>query len=198
MNLFLIGANDGISFDSISERIKDIKVSGIAIEPVYEYYILLLENFKKWDKINCLNVAVHEKQQNLEIFKVKSNRLKLYPDWARGINSLFFNHLRKLKIESKDIESVNVPAVNMEYLISRYFDKQKRVYLQMDVEGYDSEILKALDLEDFRPLMIKYEHVNIEMSNKKIVENKLRNNDYHILRDINDSIALDLRRIRLI
>lgn len=198
MKLCLIGANDGVSFDTLHERMQGVKVSGVAVEPIIEYYELLSLNFKKFNDVTCLNFAIHEEKQKLELFKVKNESLKSYPPWAQGINSFSYNHLIKLKIKPEDVESVKVSAFNMNYLVQRYFAKSERIYLQIDVEGYDDELIKAINFECFRPLILKYEHVNIEVSEKKIIENKLRTNDYYILHQINDSIALDLRNIRLI
>ena len=80
----IIGANDGVSFDSIFELVKKLHVYGIAIEPVQEYYDLLVENLKEY---NCI-------KNNCEksIFKSISYALRNY--WAR-IRRQYFDNIDK-------------------------------------------------------------------------------------------------------
>jgi hypothetical protein len=61
--------------------------------------------------------------------------------------------------------------------------------LQIDTEGYDSEVIKMIDFDFFRPKLIKYEHVNLTPKAILETKEKLIANGYNCYKCGNDTIA---------
>ena len=193
-----VGANDGISFDFLYEFVISRKSSGVVIEPVADYFKELALNYSNYPAVKKINKAVHSFEKSIKIYRIKESRKQKYPDWAKGIASFDENHHKRWNISKEDIEVENVSADTLMNIISDSYSNKKIDYLQIDTEGYDLEILKMLDFKLIKPLIIKYEHVNLEKI--EIIDSMkfLNNKGYLLFKEGNDTIGIDLARIRLI
>ena len=53
--------------------------------------------------------------------------------------------------------------------------------LQIDVEGYDYELLKSFNFERIKPQLIRYEHRHLKLSDKSSCIKMLKQNGYKVL-----------------
>ena len=60
----------------------------------------------------------------------------------------------------------------------------------IDAEGYDFEIIKTIDFEQYRPLAIVYEHVHLSLRDRIKCFSYLGSNRYDTLEDGIDTLAL--------
>ena len=73
-----------------------------------------------------------------------------------------------------------VQCVTFDTLLNRH--QVKRIdLLQIDVEGYDYELLKLFDFERIRPRLIRYEHSHLKLSDRSSCKRYLKQNGYMIL-----------------
>lgn len=151
-----IGANNGVRFDPIYHLVTSNPVKGLVIEPIKEYYNELEKNYAEFPKIIPVNLAIHQQQRTVTMYKVKDGTNK-YPEWAKGIASFNPEHHKKSGIASEDIGEETVEAVRLDELIKRY-DITHIDLLQIDTEGYDYKILKMLNLDEIKPEIISFEH----------------------------------------
>jgi len=193
-----VGANDGISFDFLYEFVISRKSSGIVIEPVLDYFKELVINYKDYPDIKKINKAIHSFEKSKKIYKIKESRKEKYPDWVKGIASFDENHHRKTNVSKEDMEEENVQADTLMNIISDFYSNKKNDYLQVDTEGYDLEILKMLDFTVIKPLVIKYEHVNLEKADLIASKKLLIDQGYSLFNEGNDILGIDLHRIKLI
>jgi hypothetical protein len=70
-------------------------------------------------------------------------------------------------------------------------------YLQIDTEGFDYEILKMIDFSIIKPKLIKFESVNLSISDKQSANLLLVCNGYYLFDELGDTVAIDLKRIKL-
>ena len=62
--------------------------------------------------------------------------------------------------------------------------------MQIDVEGYDGEVLKMIDFDVIKPKIIKYEHGCIDKGEQLQLHELLRSEHYDYFTQGNDTIAI--------
>lgn len=196
-NFVQVGANDGISFDFLYDFVVKRKPEGILIEPVNDYFLELQQNYKDFEKLILLNIAIHPFEKTLLINKISPNALKKYPDWVKGIASLDANHHLKTKIDTADIIKEEVKADSLMNVLNEHLIERKIDYFQIDTEGFDYEVLKQLDFFSIKPQIIKFENVNLNEEDKKAITKLLKIHNYFLFDEFGDTIAVDLKKIKL-
>lgn len=186
-----IGANDGISFDPIYNLVTKEKVRGIAIEPMPDIFVQLKKNYEKNPQVKLLNIAIHKDQNQMKLYRVDPQK-KGYPNWTKGTPSFNKSHHNLSNIPDCDIVEEIVKCISFDELIDKYSIK-KIDLLQIDTEGYDSEIIKMIDFTKINPTIISFEHGMRQgiMNMAQFVEcqNLLFQNNYNIIILDNDAIA---------
>lgn len=127
-----IGANNGQWMSTI--RNHGYKGEAICIEPIEENYIKLkLHNF---DKTTTLNCAVGNKNGYIFIFQSSND------GQSSSILELDSYH----KSAAPEIKAIDKKKVKI-YKLSRILkaSKQRKVYVKIDTQGYEYEILKSID-----------------------------------------------------
>jgi len=182
-----IGANDGLALDPIYHAVLKNKWKGVLIEPQKEYFDKLKINYANHQEgLIFLNVAIAETNGKRKLYKVKKDCMK-HP-WDFGIAALTVDRGDISKFDSNDLEVEEVDAMTMSSLIHDYHIK-KIDLLQIDVEGYDYEIIKQIDFYQFSPALIRYEHYHLKPEEQQDCENYLRAKGYNIYRELMDTVA---------
>lgn len=197
-NFVQVGANDGVSFDSLYEIVVNRKSSGLVMEPIKEYFDVLVLNYKEFENIIKKNKAVHPTEKEFPIYKVKKEAYDKYPDWARGIASFNPSHHEALNIETSDIFEVLVKCDHLMNIINENVENKEIDYFQVDTEGFDYEVIKMIDFKIIKPKILKFERVNLSVEDINLVNNLLKKQDYYIFKEDNDVVAVDLKKVRLL
>jgi FkbM family methyltransferase len=152
-----IGANDGVSHDPIHAFVSAKRVDGIVVEPLPDMFEALCHTYRRHPGVRKLNLAIHNELDVLTLYR---------PDPARAAHLSGIASLRKDRhaltsnrsgLSEADIVALEVPAISLNNLLI----EQKVEHLdllQIDVEGYDMEIVDSLDLQRWRPSIIRFEH----------------------------------------
>ena len=182
-----IGACDGVMADPIHTWIKKYRWQGILVEPQREEFERLKINYRDNDNLGFENVAIAEHSGLRPLYKVKDENIEA--SWQRGVASL----LPKPGLEKQDVVTTEmVQCVTFDTLLNRH--QVKRIdLLQIDVEGYDYELLKLFDFEGIKPQLIRYEHGHLTLSDRSACSKYLTQNGYEILEMEYDTGAV-LRR----
>ena len=196
MSFIQIGANDGKMNDPIYQfnvSNKDV-VSGFVLEPLPDIFEKLVENYKCCPGVKPFNLAIHSTQSEMVLHRVKPERAKEVPAFARGIASFDANHWEKSTlVPSADfIEQIKVKCVSFsDFIKSNAIDKLD--LLLIDTEGYDFEILMSIDFTNIKPRIIHFEHGirNQVMSAEKFIQicNHLNSYGYQIIAESYDATA---------
>lgn len=197
-NFIQVGANDGISFDTLYEIVVNRKSTGIVIEPIKEYFDELVLNYIEFENIIKENKAVHPTEKEFSIYKVKKESYCKYPDWVRGIASFNPNHHEALNIEKSDIFEVLVKCDHLMNIINQNVENKEVDYFQVDTEGFDYEVIKMIDFKLIKPKIIKFENVSLSAEDISSLDGLLKKQDYFIFKQGNDTVAIDLKKIRLL
>lgn len=189
-----VGANDGVYGDPIRRYISSKGWVGILIEPQIDVFNRLKNNYVgKEGRLVFENVAIgsgddlvlYRPPAFLEDGKEVPHGLTVVsgdPDvvsWQTGI-------------PKQELERVQVPSTTLDELIEKHayhgFD-----VLQIDVEGFDLDVLLTLSLERHRPGVIQFEHGHLNRAKLTKAAKYLTDHRYMFFyggRDFNDSIAM--------
>ena len=178
--LIQIGANDGLSFDSINKFIKLHKTKSVLVEPIKEYFNQLKLNYKNCENIFFENLAISVNDQINYLYKVKTENLSKYGEHIKAINSYDFNHLIKHGVKKNHIIKEKIESISITKLFEKY-DFNINLLL-VDAEGYDADIvIDLLQNSNFKPIII-FEYVHIKLSTIKILKNLLKEKNYKYIK----------------
>ena len=184
-----IGANDGISFDNLHTIVTRRNCSGIVVEPVVDYFESLQRAYSDHPKIEAINLGVHTTEKSATIYRVVGGKADSLPDWARGIASLDPNHHKELDIPSEVIVAEKIECIHLMDLLEQH-SLMNLDLLQIDVEGYDAEVIRMLDFTRIKPTIIKYEHTSLSVDDLTDINENLKKNGYELYADGGDTIAV--------
>ena len=183
-----VGANDGIRFDDLYSFVTNIDCRGIVVEPLPDFYEILSAVYRLYPHIETKRLALHPTDKECTLYRVDPKRLGELPPWAAGIASLDPKHHEKTKVPGEYIIEERVKATTLMELIKDGGFEEVDL-LQIDVEGFDGEVIKMLEFETIKPAIIKYEHGNLRVDEKNEVEELLLFHGYKLFREGPDTIA---------
>ena len=184
--LVVLGAHIGIHIKDEISKIKDSSI--LLVEPVPHNISAIKENLKEFKNIHLEPVAVASVRETKDFFFVKATSInKLKKHWASGIGSFNKNHLlnhrtKRFLIEEDDIDKIPIKTVKFEDLIEKYSITEIDKIL-IDVEGYEYEILRDMDLKKVRinSILFEYKHFDgYQKTGEKLEEilKKFEENNY--------------------
>jgi len=154
-----IGANDGVSFDPMNpfvQRHRD-RVSGIVVEPLRDKFELLCRTYEGFPRIHKVNAAIHNTERRMTLHRVDPKLERRLPTWARGIASFDPQHHARSGTQARHMIAGEVACMTLPELLASVPGFELDV-LVTDTEGYDAEILGAIDFTQVRPSLIHFEH----------------------------------------
>ncbi len=196
LNYVQIGANDGIMNDPMFPFLKknSERVSGYLLEPIPEIYKKLVRNYSEFKNIKCFNLAIHETNRTMKLYRVKPEFESLLPEFSKGIASFDPRHFIKTTLipDKSYMESIAVNCISL----PNFFIANKIEFLDLmliDTEGYDYKILMSLLDTNLRPRIIRFEHGvrNHIMEQFEFLEicRRLNLNGYQIVAESYDATA---------
>ncbi|SMG50527.1 methyltransferase, FkbM family [Marivirga sericea] len=199
-----VGANDGINHDPIHKFVKRDKWQGLLIEPqpdVFRYQLFPL--YMRDEGIFMENIAISDKISLMDMYKISFTRER----WATGLTT-FHRPTLQDKVDRGDvdiiakrkgitvpssiekyIDEVKVESKTFEFLRAKYQIKEVDV-LQIDVEGFDFEVIKLYDLSNNKPKVIVFESGHLGDDEYGEAEQYFTENEFLIKRVKGDSVAV--------
>ena len=207
-DLFIqIGTNDGN--DRFNQLVKHYKPKHvILIEPNQTLYDSILHNYKDVSsdttRITVINKCIyHTDDAEVSLFIPAKDGVYgnpgVQPERIQGNYTYNNKHFSLIPMndwgEKKDMVEIKCKTVTFKTLCKLY-NISKINYLQIDTEGYDSEIISSIDLETINVNIIRYEKWPFDeqcfskyhnenrhlygLGGMKNIENLLRFNNYSI------------------
>jgi FkbM family methyltransferase len=168
-----IGACDGLMADPIHDWIQKNHWRGVLVEPQKLEFERLKRTYQnELDRVALENVAIADVEGTRTLYRVKDSELTAA--WKRGTASLLH------RPDSEGFTAEQVPCITLETLLQRH--QVSRIdLLQVDVEGYDFEIIKLINFEKIRPKLIRYEHRHLRPGDKHACKALLARHGYRIM-----------------
>ncbi|MFK7946776.1 MAG: FkbM family methyltransferase [Saprospiraceae bacterium] len=203
-NLFFVqvGGNDGFQNDLICKFVKRYRWQGLTIEPQRKPFETLQKIYQK-DKVTPINAAIDSQNTTRKLYKVAFTDAR----WASGLSSFLRSHLEE-KINNGYIEKkakktgITLPKNKADWIdfdtincftfktIFQQYKVQQIDLLQIDVEGYDYEILKLFPFGKFLPKMIIFESENLSDSDLTECKSWLNVKGYDLQKFGGDTIGI--------
>ena len=183
-----VGANDGIRFDSLYFSVIANRCPGLVIEALPDFYERLRQNYADYPEVVPINIAIHPTERQLRIYRVAPEAIKRLPDWVAGIASFKAGHIEAHGVPAENVVQEVVACAPLMEIIERY-KCEDALYFQSDTEGFDSEIIKMIDFERFKPAMIKFESAHLSIDDKAYCINALMSQGYTVFDEGLDTIG---------
>lgn len=170
-NYLDIGANHPVKLNN-TYKFYETGYRGICIEPDPGLFKILSAK-RKGDV--CLNVGIAGKASGYTDFYIMSNPL---------LNTFSQEEAKNLEKEHhcKIDKIVQIPLLTVEDIIRDHFSGQTPVFINLDAEGLDEEILTNFPFHKYRPSIFCVEtvHFTIDASSEKRQEimNLMKTNNY--------------------
>ena len=168
-----IGTHDG-EFGEWVLPVLEGKTQAVLVEASTPQFEILTQNYNKSLPIQLIQNLVTTDGSKVEFF-----------EGGQGYtNSVKENVIRSW--EKEEINSNLRESISINDLINQVSPDKKLDWLHLDIEGYDAEILTAINV-DLLPNFIIFEHNNLSNKEKSNVENYLTYLGYCL--NIDDSVS---------
>ncbi|MCS4194444.1 FkbM family methyltransferase [Salinibacter ruber] len=177
-----VGAFDGISGDPLHSYIRQHEWEGLLIEPQTHYLQQLQKTYADERGLQFVRGAIDHEGGHRTLYMVSDPEANDMPDFAGQIASFDKNQLTDShQIPEDRICEEEVPTYNpMTLLKDRgFFDLD---VVQIDVEGFDNEVVRMLDLSELSPSIIQFEHRHLTTTEHLEASKYLMSNGYQIAR----------------
>jgi FkbM family methyltransferase len=168
-----IGSHDGEFGEWVLPTLGNLTKTTL-VEASTPQFTKLKKNYQNFSNVDLIQNLVTTDGSKVEFF-----------EGGRGYtNSVKENVIRSW--EKEEINSNLRESISINDLINQISPNKKLDWLHLDIEGYDAEILKAINV-DLLPNFIIFEHNNLLMDDKLRLENYLIDLGYYLNRD--DSVS---------
>jgi FkbM family methyltransferase len=133
-----VGSNDGQWISTV--RSYGYFGKAICIEPLKENYLRLLS--KNYPDIEVMNIAISRRKNHVYINKASNN--------GESSSVLKFNSY--MSVAAPDIKQLKKYKVKSKTL-SEVLPKSNKIFIKIDVQGYELEVLKSIVKKDFRRIL---------------------------------------------
>ena len=172
------GATDGFHYSNSYMLENNLSWRGVLSEPSPQWHEALKKNRKNSKIISkCI---WKESGKKLDFFMSDQGELSTLKDF---IESDKISMPGNTEVRKKSGKTIFVETISLNDVIKEYFDNICPSYISIDTEGSEYEILKSLNLKDFRPKLFTIEH-NFTENESKIDEHLFSNNYVRIFKKL--------------
>jgi FkbM family methyltransferase len=172
---------DGINFDDTRGFLDMYKWKSLLVEPIPALFNELKENFKDRKNYTFEQCAITDKDGEVEMLTIPPETIlkeNLHPGY-KGMSALYplkngfgSDYQRDIDVKTQFGINIKVPSLTFDSLLKKHNIENFDILI-CDVEGYDWDIFKQIDLDKYRPKFIRLEYVNLTDEEKQLVQEKL-------------------------
>jgi FkbM family methyltransferase len=153
-----VGAHDGVMDDPIHEHVRRGRWHGMLVEPQTLPFSRLVENYAGLEGLTFINAAISERSGPRRLYVIQDETgatLESLSGTASFRKEELRTPYRKVGPPGSQIGSVEVMCTTFAAVLA---DASYLDLLQIDVEGYDLELLKLFDFGRIMPPIVRFEH----------------------------------------
>jgi FkbM family methyltransferase len=176
-----VGANDGMCGDPLRPFVLNHHWTGILVEPQPDVFKRLKENYVEYsDRLIFENVAIGPSFNSLTLYRAPNAELKpgesMHPSLTvTSTDPAVVSH--QTGVPRASLVEVKVPCLTLDDLIEKHQYNQLDV-LQVDVEGFELNVLQTLNFSKTRPGVIQFEHGHLKPKQLSATAELLTKYDY--------------------
>ena len=188
-----IGSHDGRKGDPLFPHLETRPGwRGIMVEPVPKYFVALQELRGADPRFQLVRAAITIHSGTVEFTTVDTT--EEMPEWADQLSSIdphvVAKHAADVPALAEQIRTIQVPAMTFDELTR---DVTRIDVLHIDTEGHDAAILDQVDLNDWTPDLILFEHLHLGADDRRRCVRRLRAAGYRLTSDIDDILGIRSR-----
>lgn len=190
-----IGSNDADHGDPLRPYVESRGWQGILVEPVPYVFERLQSRCGHNPRLQLVNAAIAPQNGQLPFYYVAKSDDPSLPDWYDEIGSFALEtvldpyHVEQIPDLAERIVRAEVTCTTFDRLCSEH--RLPRIDLiHIDAEGADDMVLKQIDLERLRPVLVLYESKHLNAERRDAAHGHLRTHGYEVLEVGADSIGV--------
>jgi len=150
-----IGTNNGNdNFRKLVIQHKPSKV--ILVEPNYSLFDIITEHYKDIPNVYIENKAIYyNSNSEISLYIPKTNANNIAANGCGYCDAHY--SLVPMNDWGDALQEIKTDSITFDDLCIKYNIRSKIDYLQIDTEGFDTEILKMIDFNKYDIRMIRYE-----------------------------------------
>ena len=172
------GATNGLDISNSYTLESSFNWKGVLSEPSPQWHEALKKN-RKNSKI-ITKCIWKESGKKLDFFMSDFGSLSTIKDFVEN-DKISIPTNTEMRLKSG--KTISVETISLNDVIKEYFNSICPSYISIDTEGSEYEILKAFDLDNFRPKVFTIEHNHTE-NETKIDEHLITNGYVRIFRKL--------------
>lgn len=194
-----VGAFDGQTFDPLARYVKRYRLSGALIEPQQRPFSELKAHYRDNPQLSLYNAALAENVGYKTFYRV-SDEKGVLPAWSQQLGSFkrenIIKHDNEIaaygiaavpEIASYVIEE-QVPCITFDLVLDESgMDHVDLV--QIDVEGFDFEVITLFPFYRMTPAIIRYEHMHMSDDTRRSCFEFLKQKGYRFVTEFADTVA---------
>jgi FkbM family methyltransferase len=187
-----VGACDGVSGDPICGFIKQGKLNAVLVEPIASCFVKLEQTYRGVPNVRLVQAAIGSQDGEVTLYKVKEGATSIASFWSAQLASFSKTLLNEHGVAEHEIEPVKVRCLTLASLV-RELDLGAIDILQVDTEGFDSEIVKMALRLPVIPECINFENTHLDDKKQNEVFSLLAQHGYSWTHDDWNTLALNKR-----
>jgi FkbM family methyltransferase len=187
-----VGAYDGVIDDPLHERVREENWHGILVEPQSSHFGRLVENYAGLDGLTLVNAAISDQPGPRGMYVIQDDTgapieslgglASFREEPLRAFHGKMGSHYPGSRVGSIEVACTTFADVLAD---ASYLD-----LLQIDVEGYDLELLKLFDFGRITPPIVRFEHRHLSASELDDAVLLLARHGYRMMREEYDTTAV--------
>ncbi len=179
--------------DAVNQFFDDPRFQGVLVEPQPQIFNRLQQTYRGNPQVVLENAAMANEDGDMKLYTIDTSQPDL-PAWLDGCAS--FDKEVVLKYEHRfpnvpeHIIILTVPGLTLSSLLEKHHLQQVDL-LQIDVEGFDYEVIKMVDFENSKPAIIRFEGNHLSEADLENCYNLLMDHGYKIAIEGVDVLAYD-------
>lgn len=164
----------------------------VLVEPVKHLFEQLTANYAGFEGVECENVAIAEVAGTRNFYRLREGIDPVaqgLPAFAHELGSFLPENLTSLwshdpgnetlrKFVDANIVIDKIPCLTINDLLRKH-GLSELDFLQIDTEGYDYQVLRALNFQEITPRYINYERIHLQKDESRC-RNMLLNHHYNL------------------
>ena len=183
-----VGAHDGVQFDGLFRLVTSHRLPGLVLEPLPDLFDRLRANYAEYPEVVPVRCAAHPTARQADLFRVDPALLGTFETGTAGIASLQPHHHARSGIPSAAMRTETVPCRHLMEVVTEH-GFLDAACLQVDVEGFDAEVIRMVDFDRFKPALIKFERESLAAQTLRATETLLRDQGYRLRGEGPDLVA---------
>ena len=187
--LLQVGACDGGLGDPVRCFLARGNIRAVLVEPIEANFNRLCARYEGMQNVSMLRVAVSHSDGVVSMYRAREDGRWSGNLWVGQVASFSREHLLHHGVQDAEIVEEQVPAMTVQSILN-HAGVDEVGFVQIDTEGFDSEIVNMVLNLKARPDFINFEHKHVTRESLAAVLTRLTECGYVWVQSEYDTLAV--------